>query len=92
MQEISDDLGGRPDRNTVGRIVQSYLDNDCTVVALQGRQGILHGGRRFKSEVMDALVHIVQDNEQFMLHGVSLYVLLPQTFPPSMTRVSSSSP
>ena len=69
MADIANRYGNHPNRDTVSRIVQDYVDKDCTVVALQGRLGSLHLDRRFNDTVLDALMIIIQDEEQFLLRG-----------------------
>ena len=68
MQQIADAYNGHPCRQTVSRIVHSYLTMHV-VVALQGRKGLKNSTRKFNSEAFEALIVIVMDEEQFLLSG-----------------------
>ena len=68
-QQISDLLGGHPDRRTVGRIVQEYHATG-SVEEPAGKAGLQHSDRKFNLLAWEVLVHLVQEEEQDTLQGV----------------------
>ena len=58
-----------PSETTVGRIVDSYVAECNNVVVPPGSRGRLHSDRKFDNHAWGQLIGIVQDDEQFYLHG-----------------------
>ena len=66
---IAEHFGNRPNRDTVGRIIRSYQEAGGQVLALAGRQGVLHENRKFDCLAREVLVDIVQEEERSRLQG-----------------------
>ena len=68
MVDIAEHLGGHPNRDTVGRIISTYL-SEGMVVQPRGKKGVQHQDRKFDDKAWEVLVVIVTNEEQSTLQG-----------------------